>query len=105
MRLLHINADGSFSLATFFSNNTPSYAILSHRWEPNEQEFTFEDVTNSTGKGKVGYSKIQFCGEQAKKDDLQYFWVDSCCSISYTAEAKVPDTLVPTVASTPNFKP
>jgi len=23
--------------------------------------------------------KIQFCGEQAKRDGLQYFWVDTYC--------------------------
>ena len=26
-----------------------------------------------------GYNKIRFCGEQARRDDLQYFWVDTCC--------------------------
>jgi hypothetical protein len=30
-------------------------------------------------KSKVGYRKISFCGEQAKKDGLNYFWVDTCC--------------------------
>jgi hypothetical protein len=30
-------------------------------------------------KSKAGYSKIRFCGYQAAKDDLQYFWVDTCC--------------------------
>jgi hypothetical protein len=30
-------------------------------------------------KKKIGYQKIQFCGRQAAKDDLEYFWIDSCC--------------------------
>jgi hypothetical protein len=30
-------------------------------------------------KKKPGYQKIQFCGRQAAKDDLKYFWVDTCC--------------------------
>jgi hypothetical protein len=30
-------------------------------------------------RGKKGYQKIQFCGKQAAKDNLVYFWVDSCC--------------------------
>jgi hypothetical protein len=30
-------------------------------------------------KDKTGYDKILFCGEQARRDDLQYFWVDTCC--------------------------
>jgi hypothetical protein len=37
------------------------------------------DLTDGTGKKMAGYSKIQFCGEQAKRDGLQYFWVDTCC--------------------------
>lgn len=81
MRLLRRNSNGGFSLTTFLSNNAPRYAILSHTWESNDQEVTFEDVTNSTGKGKAGHRKIQFCHEQAKKDGFQYFWVDSRCTI------------------------
>jgi hypothetical protein len=34
---------------------------------------------DDTGKDKVGYIKLRFCGEQAKRDGLQYFWVDTCC--------------------------
>ena len=42
-------------------------------------EVTFKDLVDGTSKGKIGYNKIQFCGEQAKTDGLQYFWVDTCC--------------------------
>jgi hypothetical protein len=28
------------------------------------REVTFEDMRNGTGKGKLGYNKIRFCGEQ-----------------------------------------
>ena len=31
------------------------------------------------GKSKAGFEKIRFCGEQAKRDGLQYFWVDTGC--------------------------
>jgi hypothetical protein len=79
MRLLSSNADGGFSLTIFTSNNIPSYAILSHTWEADDQEFTFHDLVNRLGSSKDGYRKIQFCGEQAKRDNLRYFWVDSCC--------------------------
>jgi hypothetical protein len=79
MRLLSSNADGSFSLNRFTGNNIPSYAILSHTWEADDQEVTFHDLMNHLGISKKGYRKIQFCGEQAKRDGLQYFWVDSCC--------------------------
>jgi heterokaryon incompatibility protein (HET) len=79
MRLLSANIDGSFSLTSFFGKPSPSYAILSHTWEVDDQEVTFHDLANALGSGKSGYRKIQFCSEQAKKDGLQYFWVDSCC--------------------------
>jgi hypothetical protein len=36
------------------------------------------DLTNGNGKKMAGYSKIQFCGEQAKRDGLKYFWVNTC---------------------------
>ncbi|CAG8976798.1 hypothetical protein HYALB_00012504, partial [Hymenoscyphus albidus] len=78
MRLLHYNTDGGFSLAEFFEGDIPKkYAILSHRW--GAEEATFKDLTDGTSKGKAGHGKIQFCGEQARRDGLQYFWVDTCC--------------------------
>jgi hypothetical protein len=79
MRLLNSNADGSFSLTCFTGNNIPSYTILSHVWEADDQEVTFHDLINSLGSNKKGYRKIQFCSEQAERDGLRYFWVDSYC--------------------------
>ncbi|TGO18329.1 hypothetical protein BPAE_0385g00080 [Botrytis paeoniae] len=77
MRLLHYNSDGHLSWPEFFESEIPKYAILSHRWET--EEVTFEDLLDGTSKSKAGYSKIQFCGEQARRNGLQYFWVDTCC--------------------------
>ncbi|KAH7317192.1 HET domain-containing protein [Rhexocercosporidium sp. MPI-PUGE-AT-0058] len=77
MRLLQFNSDGDFSLTEFFEDDIPEYAILSYRW--GAEEVTFKDLTDGTSKGKTGYCKIQFCGEQAKRDSLQFFWVDTCC--------------------------
>jgi hypothetical protein len=78
MRLLEFNTDGELSLTTFFADKIPQkYAILSHTWEA--EEVTFEDLQNETGMKKAGYQKIRFCGEQARRDGLQYFWVDTCC--------------------------
>jgi hypothetical protein len=77
MRLLHYN-DGDLSLATFFADKIPQkYAILSHTW--GAEEVTFEDLQNRTCGKEAGYKKIRFCGEQARRDGLQYFWVDTCC--------------------------
>jgi Heterokaryon incompatibility protein (HET) len=79
MRLLERNNDGEFSLTKDFGDDIPRYAILSHTWGADTEEVTFRDLMDGTGKGKVGYNKILFCGEQAKSDGLQYFWVDTCC--------------------------
>jgi hypothetical protein len=79
MRLLHASNDGSFSMTWFARDQIPSYAILSHTWEADDHEVLFKDLTDGVGHSKIGYRKIQFCGEQAKKDGLRYFWIDSCC--------------------------
>lgn len=65
--------------STEFTENIPQYAILSHTWGPDEDEVTFGDLKSRSGTTKPGYAKIQFCGEQARKDSLRYFWVDTCC--------------------------
>ncbi|KAK6850547.1 WD40-repeat-containing domain protein [Apiospora arundinis] len=77
MRLLQRQADGKYSL-TKVSPNTHRYAILSHTWEEDE-EVTFEDVTQYRGLNKKGYQKLEFCARQAADDGIPYFWVDSCC--------------------------
>jgi hypothetical protein len=81
MRLLLRSNSGKFSLTKDLVGDDiiPPYAILSHTWGVDTEEVTFEDLTNGTGKDKPGYEKIRFCGEQARQDDLQYFWVDTCC--------------------------
>ena len=79
MRLLDAKPGGGFSLTKFVGDAIPSYAILSHTWEADDQEVTLKDIENSLGNAKNGYRKIEFCAEQATKDGLRYFWVDSCC--------------------------
>lgn len=81
MRLLRRSNTGEFSFSKNFvgKDTIPPYAILSHTWGADAGEVTFEDLTKGTGKDKPGYEKVRFCGEQAKQDDLEYFWVDTCC--------------------------
>ena len=81
MRLLQRSADGTFSLTADLVNEDTihPYAILSHTWGADAAEVTFEDLENGVGKAKPGYEKIRFCGEQARQDGLQYFWIDTCC--------------------------
>jgi hypothetical protein len=80
MRLLHCSDTGEISLTKSFvgDDTIPPYAILSHTWTDGH-EVTFQELTNGDGKGKSGYDKIKFCGQEAKRDGLQYFWVDTCC--------------------------
>ena len=78
MRLLKRVRPSEFSLVQVPTHNTLPYVILSHTWT-HGQEVTYEDLISGAGKSKTGYEKIKFCGEQAAKDSLQYFWVDTCC--------------------------
>lgn len=87
MRLLSLQNDGRLSFTGDITDNVPPYAILSHTWGNDDEEVTFEDVSRdvsqdvslNTRQQKYGYRKINFCGTQAAADNLQYFWVDTCC--------------------------
>lgn len=80
MRLLRYDNDGNIILTKFDESDIPEYAILSHTWaQDNSKEVTYAEVINGTGQEKEGFKKIRFCREQACRDGLQYFWVDTCC--------------------------
>lgn len=79
MRLLECSDGGKVSFKPIGAQNATHYAILSHTWGPDDQEVTYQDIVQGTGEGKTGYAKIRFCAEQAKRDGLRYFWVDTCC--------------------------
>ena len=77
MRLLHFDDSRRLTSTDFSRKIIPPYAILSHTWSGDE--FLFDDLVNNTGKIGTGHNKILFCGEQAARDNLRYFWVDTCC--------------------------
>jgi len=80
MRLLKCGSGGEFSLTDDRTgDDIPPYAALSHTWAEDYEEVTFKDLMEGTGKSKAGYDKIKFCGRQATKDGLHYFWIDTCC--------------------------
>ncbi|KAH8799470.1 hypothetical protein F5884DRAFT_825318 [Xylogone sp. PMI_703] len=81
MRLLLQRKTGKFDLREFPDDTIRPYAIRSHTWlaVQDGEETTYDDLISDTGKGKLGYKKIQFCGEQARQVNLHYFWVDTCC--------------------------
>jgi hypothetical protein len=80
MRLLEIQHDGTIALTEDLmgAGNVPAYAILSHTWLPG-QEVTFHEFNRGLGRDKAGFDKIRFCAQQAQRDSLRYFWVDTCC--------------------------
>jgi hypothetical protein len=61
------------------SDEVPPYAVLSHTWGKKKDEVTFRDMLEGSGMDKLGYEKIRFCANQAERDGLHYFWVDTCC--------------------------
>ncbi|KAK3352538.1 hypothetical protein B0T25DRAFT_606453 [Lasiosphaeria hispida] len=81
MRFLERDDTGEFRLTKHPPNDTnseiPPYAILSHTW--GDEEVLFKDLSDGTAKNKSGYAKIQFCGAQAERDGLRFFWQDTCC--------------------------
>ncbi|XTI86758.1 hypothetical protein V2W45_1509518, partial [Cenococcum geophilum] len=95
MRLLEILPNGDFRLTKELPDNAIPrypYAILSHTWGTESEEVTFEEIGEGSGRVKAGYRKIQFCGDQAVRDGLRYFWVDSCC-IKKSSDAELSESL------------
>ena len=66
MRLLKRDQDGRLTLINFRADAIPRYAILSHAWIDGE-EITYDEFLDGLflSRQKLGYIKIQFCGEQA----------------------------------------
>jgi hypothetical protein len=55
MRLLKLEANGEFSLTNDITRPTIPYAILSHTWGEDDEEVTFEDLKDGSGKTKKVY--------------------------------------------------
>ncbi|KAI0160342.1 hypothetical protein GGR57DRAFT_520521 [Xylariaceae sp. FL1272] len=75
MRLLKIDSSGQLSFTKdLVADQIPPYAILSHTWGADEDEVTFQDF-NSLSRRKVrlklGYRKLCFCRDMARKAGLQ----------------------------------
>ena len=73
------------------NDETTTYMILSHRWiekDGEDQEVSYEDIANLPKLDeedhdeihqRPGYQKIINSCEQAKKDDYEQLWIDTCC--------------------------
>jgi hypothetical protein len=56
------------------------YGILSHRWLAAADEVKFEDIQSLEVARKMkGFFKIDECCKLAKRDNLKYVWLDTCC--------------------------
>src|SRR5271154_1443563 len=78
MLLLNVNMR---KFEEFSDDDVPRCAILSHRW--GNDEVTFQDIKSgrlsSWRKSWSWPLKLEGCRLQAKKDNLSYIWVDTCC--------------------------
>ncbi|KAK4580315.1 hypothetical protein LTR86_000518 [Recurvomyces mirabilis] len=90
MHLLYYKDDGEVALKYVINAKDFRYAILSHRW--GDDEILFADLNSQGWQSKAGYRKIEYCMEQAKRDGLQYSWVDTCC-INKESSAEVSEAI------------
>jgi hypothetical protein len=78
MRFLKFDVEDKLGLTKDLDAPPAPYAILSHTWGEDDDEVTFDDIEQNKGLQKVGYGKLRFCANQARKDGLDYCWVDTC---------------------------
>jgi hypothetical protein len=90
MRLLRLGDGDEVSLVEYTQSSIPPYAILSHTW--NEEEVTFRDMIEGTGKDKRGYAKIRLVARLTRLDGLEHFWIDTCC-IDKSSRAELSEAL------------
>jgi hypothetical protein len=84
MRLLNVR---TFTLHTFYGDNIPPYAILSHTWLRDDEEVIFASITSAPPSNSYqgswrdlpGAKKIVYLCNQAADDGLDYAWADTCC--------------------------
>ncbi|KAI0490264.1 HET-domain-containing protein [Xylaria cf. heliscus] len=90
MRLIDTRSE-SFTIKEFVGE-IPAYAILSHTW--GEEEVTLQDMQSSleSAKKKRGFPKIQGCCDLARKQGIDYAWVDTCC-IDKTNNAELSEAI------------
>ncbi|KAK6065234.1 het domain protein [Seiridium cupressi] len=74
MHLLHLDSNDGLTWTENLIHDLPSYAILSHTWASDGEEVAYQDLLGKSGKDKAGCKKILFCGQQARRDGLNYFW-------------------------------
>ena len=88
-RLFHLGrrVDRRAKVLELRNDETPNYAILSHRWI-DSMEVNYEEMIDLAKMDKqekdeirdrLGYKKIVDTCQQAQKDGCEWMWVDTCC--------------------------
>jgi hypothetical protein len=90
MRLLHTS---SLTPHEYFNKSVPSYAILSHTWDENE-EVSYQEMLNLSHsvKAKSGYMKIINCAHAIEELGYDYVWIDTCC-IDKSSSAELSESI------------
>ncbi|OAP54362.1 hypothetical protein AYL99_11463 [Fonsecaea erecta] len=92
LRLIHAETRHFF----FSGQGTSKYAILSHTW--GEGEVSLQDMVaigldpGHEATNRPGYAKIVQTCEQAKKDNIPYVWIDTCC-IDKTSSSELSEAI------------
>ncbi|KAF2677697.1 HET-domain-containing protein, partial [Lentithecium fluviatile CBS 122367] len=90
MRLMNVRTK---KLHTFYNENIPPYAILSHTWLEDTEEVTFAQIqTPEACQHMLGYQKIEFLCRQAAEDGYEWAWIDTCC-IDKTSSAELSEAI------------
>lgn len=103
MRLLNTS---EVRLQDFYGESTPPYAILSHRW--GDEEVVLQDILRLRGSwdsldqdndkenaqiiAKKGFAKLIKAVELARRNKLEFIWVDTCC-IDKTSSAELSEAI------------
>lgn len=85
----------TLELEEFIESQIPKYAILSHTWGNEEvtlQEWRNRKKWSSNISSREGYQKILDCCKRARRDCLDYVWVDTCC-IDKTSSAELTESI------------
>ncbi|OTA68490.1 hypothetical protein K449DRAFT_363475, partial [Hypoxylon sp. EC38] len=81
----------------FMDGNIPQYAILSHTWE-NDQEISYQEMIAISENPahpaveKRGYAKVVETCQKARRNNIAYAWVDTCC-IDKTSSSELSEAI------------
>ena len=87
MRLLNTETSG---FQEFFDEQTPRYAILSHRWT--DQEVSYKQYVEKTYVHGLGSEKIKNACAMARGRSLSWVWIDTIC-IDKTSSAELTEAI------------